>query len=65
MASKSNSGGDAPPPSENGQPKKGESVVHVRADSESTLDALFGVVTNAPGSTTQLSIPLRYGRGGG
>ncbi len=60
MASKSNRGaGDAPPNGENGQSKKGESVVRVREDSESTLDALFNVVTNMPGSTTQLSIPLR------
>ncbi len=51
--------GDAPPDGENGQSKKGESVVRVREDSESTLDALFNVVTNVPGSTTQLSIPLR------
>ncbi len=58
MASKSNGDGGGPPatPSENGH-KKGESVVHVRADSESTLEDLFQVVTR--GNTTQLSVPFR------
>ncbi len=65
MASKNN-GSNGPSVNGNGQqngggngqpPKKGESVVHVRADSDSTLDDLFQVIHRQ--NNSQLSVPFK------